>query len=350
MKIPTPRRLPSGSYFVRLRLGGEDICITRPTAKECRIDAEFIKAEHRAGKRKAPVKAGDMTLKDTVEAYVEKHKAILSPSTYRAYDIYKDSRFRAYQDKKLDDIDWQQMINDELRIVKPKTVKNGWGLVHASLDFAGYPAPKVKLAQVPVNEIPFLQPDEILPFCKAVKGARVEIAALLELHGLRMSEVRGLPWDKVDLKRDVITVCGAVVRGKDSDVAKKTNKNATSTRHVPIMIPQLHDALNAVSNKTGSVVDLPAQTMLNGVKSACKRAGVTEVGNHGLRHSFASLCYHCGISERQLMSWGGWADFAVMHKRYIRLAAADESAARDKLTEFFKNGNKMATRAQDALK
>ena len=350
MKVPEPKRLPSGSWHVRLRLGDKTIYITRTTARECKREAELIKAEHRNNKRAAPHAAGDLTLRQAVEAYIEKHRAVLSPSTYRSYDIYKKSRFRGYQDMKLAEIDYQQMINDELLSVSAKTVKNGWGLVHASLDFAGFTAPRVRLAQVPVNEIPFLQPGEIAPFCEALRGSRVEIAALLELHGLRMSEVRGLTWDHVDLKRDVITVRGALVRGKDGDVAKRTNKNTSSARTVPIMIQQLHDALDAVPSKSGRVADLPAQTLLSGVASACKRAGVTEVGNHGLRHSFASLCYHCGITERQLMSWGGWADFATMHKRYIRLAAADESTALDKMRNFFKNGDKTATGSADSAK
>ena len=34
--------------------------------------------------------------------------------------------------------------------------------------------------------------------------------------------------------------------------------------------------------------------MLTHTKAACERAGVTVVGNHGLRHSFASLGYHLG--------------------------------------------------------
>lgn len=350
MKVPEPKRLPSGSYHVRLRLGDETIYITRATARECKLEAELIKAEHRNSKRAAPPTAGELTLKQAVERYIEKHKAVLSPSTYRTYDIYKTSRFKDFQDEKLAEIDWQQMINDELLIVGAKTVKNSWGLVHAALDFAGFPAPKVKLAQVPVNEIPFLQPDEIAPFCEALRGSRIEIAALLELHGLRMSEVRGLTWDRVDLDRDVITVRGALVRGKDGDVVKKTNKNTSSSRPVPILIQQLHDALDAVPEKSGSVAQLPAQTLLYGVEAACKRAGVTEVGNHGLRHSFASLCYHCGVSERQLMSWGGWSDIATMHKRYIRLAAADESAAAEKMRAFFQNGDKTATPPADAAK
>ena len=100
--------------------------------------AALIKAEQRAGIRQISKTAREMTLKEAEEAYIVHHKAVLSPSTFRAYDIYKDKRFPGYQHKKLTDIDWQAMINEELATKSEKTVKNAWGLVHASLVHVGY--------------------------------------------------------------------------------------------------------------------------------------------------------------------------------------------------------------------
>ena len=34
MKVPAPRKLPSGSWFIQLRLGGESIPVTAATAKD----------------------------------------------------------------------------------------------------------------------------------------------------------------------------------------------------------------------------------------------------------------------------------------------------------------------------
>lgn len=246
-------------------------------------------------------------------------------------------------DKKVSDIDWQDMVNAELRTVGPKTVKNAWGLVRSSLTDRKLPAPEIKLPQVPVKEIPFLQPEEIIPFCGAIKGDMAEIAVLLELQGLRRSEVKGLDWENIDLKNKKIKIRGARVQNKDGHfVHKETNKNVTSTRTVPIMIPQLLEALTAVKNKTGPVVLISTSTMLKHTNNACRAAGVTIVGNHGLRHSFASLGYHLGLSERQLMDLGGWADYMTMHKIYIRLAEADKRAANNAVFDFFKNANENA--------
>ena len=347
MKIPEPRKLKSGSYFIQLRLNGVSVPVTASTAKECKRQAELIKAEHRSGVRTVNSTSKDITLREAEHRYIMHNKAVLSPSTFRSYEIYKNVRFAAYQNKKLPDINWQQMINDELKTKSAKTVKNAWGLVHASLAHAGYPVPSVKLAAVPVKEIPFLQPEEILPFCEAVRGRPYEIAALLELHGLRQSEARGLTWDKVDLKKQTITIQGATVRGSDGYVDKATNKNRSSSRVVPIMIPQLGNALAAVADKTGKVVKQAPQTLTDDIKRSCERAGVTVVGNHGLRHSFASLGYHLEIPERQLMEWGGWADFTTMHKIYIRLAASARSKHQAKMYGFFKkNANENANGSQ----
>lgn len=350
MKVPEPRKLPSGNWFIQLRLNGESIPITAETETECRNIAELIKAEHKVGKRAVKKTPKETTLEEAMNKYIQANKATLSPSTVRSYTIYARTRFPNYRSMKLSRIRWQQMIDDELKLASEKTVKNAWRLVTPSLKYLGYPVPSVRLAPVAVNEIPFLQPEEIQPFCEAVKGRSYEIVALLELHGLRLSEAKGLIWKNIDLKKDVITVKGSMVRGLDGDVQKPQNKNKTSTRPVPIMIPQLHNALMAVEDKTGPVVTIRGGTLLDDIKRACKRAGVTEVSNHGLRHSFASLCFFLGISNIQIQEWGGWKDSVVLNRIYIRLAASQKTENQKAFTRFFEkqNANENANGIQEA--
>ena len=339
MKLPKAKKLPSGNWFIRLRLGGESIPITAATETECKNIAALRKAEHLNGKRKVMKTPKETTLQEAMEKFISANKATLSPSTVRSYTIYAKVRFPKYRDMKLNNIEWQQMIDDELKLVSEKTVKNAWGLVVPSLKRIGYPVPSVRLSQPPITEIPFLQPEEIAPFCKEIKGKSYEIAALLELHGLRLSEVKGLTWDNVNLKKDVITVKGAMVRGLDGDVQKPQNKNRTSTRPVPIMIPQLHDALEAVPDKTGYVVTIKGGSLLEDIKRACERAGVTICSNHSLRHSFASLCFYLGIPSRQIQEWGGWKDDDVLNRIYIRLSASMKTDNQNKFSNFFKSKN-----------
>lgn len=56
MKLPEPRKLPSGNYFIQLRLGGESIPVTEPNRAACIREARAIKAEYLAGKRPKPLR------------------------------------------------------------------------------------------------------------------------------------------------------------------------------------------------------------------------------------------------------------------------------------------------------
>lgn len=342
MKEPTVKKLPSGNWHCKLQLGGECISITRRTEAECRAEARYIKAEYLAGKRaKVNKEASEKTLKELQEEFIKSRQAVMSPATVRSYISYKNHRWGAYKDKEYKRIKWQEMINAELDAVSPKTVKNAWGLVSASVKHAGLPVPDVKLAQVPIREIDFLQPEEILKFCETVKGKPYETAALLMLHGLRLSEVLGLTWGNVT--KDTIKVQGAMVRGPDGQTVKKTNKNKTSTRTVPVMMPRLSELIAAGKtdqNNDEFIVKIHPSNLLEDVKRGCREAGITETTCHGLRHSYASLMYHLGrenpaISERQVMLWGGWSNIQTMHKIYIRIAAKDETEAVKAAKSFF---------------
>ena len=339
MKVPEPRRLPSGNWFIQLRLNGESIPITAATKAECKTIAELTKSKHRAGASAIKKAPKSITLSESFDKFLKTRKATLSPSTLRSYTSYAKNRFKNYQDKQLSKINWQTMINEELEHASEKTVQNAWGLVSSSLKHVGYPVPNVSIAPAPIKEIAFLQPEEIQPFCQAVRGKPYEIASLLMLHGLRLSEVKGLDWANVDLEKDVITVSGSMVRGVGGNILKSTNKNKTSSRPVPIMIPQLHNAMISVEDKSGLVVPTHGSNLLEDVKYACRKAGVTVVTCHGLRHSFASLCYYLNIPEKQICAWGGWANTDVLHRIYIRLAASMQTENQNTFSGFFQNQN-----------
>ena len=44
MKTPKAKKLPSGSWYVRVRIDGQDVSITRPTEKEALAEAMAVKA------------------------------------------------------------------------------------------------------------------------------------------------------------------------------------------------------------------------------------------------------------------------------------------------------------------
>ncbi len=343
MKIPEPRKLKSGSYFIQLRLDGVSVPVTASTAKECRRQAELIKAEHRAGRR---VFRENMTLTQAIDAYIDKRKNTLSPSTIAGYRRIQHNRFAAYMGKRLADLtDLQKLADDEAKTVGATTLKNSIRLVQSVLKENGYPVKKISLPVRVPNTRPFLEPDQVKVLVASVKGSAAELPVLFALHSLRRSEILALDWKNIDLKNNRFTVSGAVVKDEHNVyVEKKQNKNTASTRTLPIMIPELAAALKSVpeEKRQGRVIPHSPEYIWKSVNDACEAAGLPKVGTHGLRHTFASLAYHLGLSELETMQLGGWSDSTTMHRIYTHLAQIDRLKAENKIAEFFKNANENA--------
>ena len=65
MKVPEPRRLGSGTWYIQLRLGGVSIPVSAATAPECKRQAALIKAEHAAGQKR--VTRCERTLSEAID-------------------------------------------------------------------------------------------------------------------------------------------------------------------------------------------------------------------------------------------------------------------------------------------
>lgn len=332
IKIPTPRKRGQ-KWYVDLRREG--VTVIEDTEAEAKAKAVAI----RAGFVDLKKRPSAITLEKAIDNYIEVRSNVLSPSTLVGYKSVKKNRFKGVMKCPVADIkDWQEVINAEAAICSPKTVKNAWGLIRPAIEAAGVELPKVKLPQLVPKEPVFLTPEQISVFVAAVKGTPVEIPALLGLHSLRRSEIAALDWANIDLKKRIIKVSGAVVPGENwTLVEKPTNKNSASTRTVPIMIPELYDALKAVPDKSGKVVTCYISTIYDWVNKVCNENNLPRLGVHGLRHSFASLAYHVRMSEQAAMQIGGWSDYATMRKIYTHLSTQDINAAASSMSEFYEN-------------
>lgn len=332
IKIPTPRKRGQ-KWYVDLRREG--VTVIENTEAEAKAKAVAI----RAGFVDVKKRPSAVTLEKAIDNYIEVRSNVLSPSTLVSYKSVKKNRFKGVLQCPVADIkDWQEVINAEAAICSPKTVKNAWGLIRPAIEATGVNLPKVKLPQLVPKESVFLTPEQISVFVTAVKGTPVEIPALLGLHSLRRSEIAALDWANIDLRKRIIKVSGAVVPGENwALVEKPTNKNSASTRTVPIMIPELYDALKAVPDKSGKVVTCYISTIYDWVNKVCDENDLPRLGVHGLRHSFASLAYHVRMSEQAAMQIGGWSDYATMRKIYTHLSTQDINAAANSMSKFYGN-------------
>ena len=339
MKVPKAKKLPSGNWFIHLRLGGENIPVTASTEKECIKQAQYIKAEYTAGRREKKFASPEMpTLTAAIDQYIADRANTLSPLTIRGYRIIQKNRFQRYMETPLDQLpDWQRIVNAEAVTCSPKTLKNAWGFIRSVIKSAtGVYPPNVKLPQQAPPDKPFFTPEQIKVFVRAVQGTTYEIPCLLGLCSLRASEIEALDWKDIPQNPQFIRVSGSVVLDENNNkVRKKQNKNATSTRNVPVMIPELKAALERERKPHGPVMTIHQNSLRYGIRKIAEENGLPDVGIHGLRHSFASLAYHLQIPEKIAMEIGGWADATTMHKIYTHIAKSDITRYQTAMTAFY---------------
>lgn len=339
MIVPKAKKLPSGNWFINLRLGGQNIPITESTERRCIQQAQYIKAEYLAGKRMdAAQKKSESTLTQAIDKYIASKQNILSPSTICGYRAIQKNYFQSLMSRpvsKITESVAQSAVNNERKLHAAKTISNAWRFIATVIHEETGVRIEVSLPQIIRKDIKFLDPDQIKVFTKAVAGTDVEIAALLALCSLRRSELLALQWDDVDLKAATATVRAAMVQDESHKyVLKEETKNQSSRRIVPLM-PQLVDALKNAPRTSSHVVTLSSHVVYDRINRVCKANGLPEVGVHGLRHSFASLAYSLGMSEKITMEIGGWSDDATMKKIYTHIARADRLKAENAMKNFY---------------
>lgn len=338
VRLPKVTQLPSGSYFTRVTVNGERIPITKDTEEECIAEAIALKHKVKDAEKKRSAKK--KTLSDAVTEYIESRREFRSPSTIYGYESYKRSAFQSMMAADIyttTDQQWQAAIRKEMKAGhSPKYIKNAWMLMSAAIYETTRRRPEVMLPEKEVNEKPYLDPEQIDTFVTAVKGqGQIEIAALMELSSLRRSEMLAVKPEHIDFKKGAIAVQGAKVAGEKGKLTHKMqNKNDTSRRTVPI-IPPLMEALQAADLTGEYVITLTGGWICTRINEICRENNLPEVGNHGLRHSFASLAYHLQIPEKIAMEIGGWKDAGTMHKIYTHLAKKDIAKRAQDFTNYF---------------
>lgn len=322
MKIPEPKKLPSGSWNVRIQIDGEIYSVTKPSKKECIAEAAALKARVKDARKRTR-----KTLSKAIDAYIEDRENVLSPSTIRGYRAIQRLRFQTAMPRYIEDItrdQWQRIVNLEARKCSAKTLKNAWGFISSVIQDSTGKKITVRLPQVVPHDLPYLTAEQIPIFLDAIKGDFCEIAILLGLSSLRRSEIMAVRWEDIDLSAGCIYVHGSAVLDENGKlIHREENKNTSSRRTVPFLIPQLRAAVEAADKRTEFAVTCNPNTIYNSTNRACRKVGLPEIGAHGLRRSFASLAYHLNLPEEVTMKAGGWSDIYTMRKIYTKISEKD---------------------------
>ena len=337
VRVPTPKR-KGNQWVAQVMVGGERKFIAADTEDEYYAKARAAKTGMIEIKKAAP----KLPLGTAIDKFIKDNDSVLSPSTINGYRSYRKTRFQDYMDCDVHQINFQQMINEEAKSSSPKTVINAWRLVTGSLRHAGEEVPVVNLPKRSRSDRPWLDYEQIQTFTSALRGKPYEVGALLALHGLRRSELLHLNAEDIDTEKNIIHVRGASVIGEGNKlVDKKTNKNSTSARDVHIVISRLNDL---VKDKSGKLVTTNPTTLYGLINGLCKKNGLPEVGVHGLRHSYISLCFHLGWDMKTVMREGGYSNLQTVNDVYRHLAAQDANADIAQMIDFFSQSGQKSSK------
>lgn len=334
--VPKPVQLPSGKWRIQLRREGISIVYNTPEdcIKEAKRRRKQWLEDEAAGRHEPPPQV--VTLGDVVDNYISAKSKTLSASTISSYQSIRDFAFKQHMDDDVMELKPQEIINDEIELKRSaKSIYNAWGLCSSALKYAGVSFSPPTLPRIVRKERNWLDYKQIQTFLTAVYGQPCELGALLALHSLRRSEIFGLRVKDYDQKKQIIHIRGAMLSTIQSGwVRSELNKNDTSRRDVPIIIPRLAELLRHIDRRNEYIIGTSQKNLYREINLICKDAGLPEPGLHGLRHSFASLAYHLGWKKLSTQQIGGWKNSKVLDEIYTH--NADLETDLETMREYFR--------------
>lgn len=252
--MATAKELPSGSWRIRVydKETRKYISFTSDLkGKAGKNEAEFLAKEWQVGKKQKQFqKISDKTLYLCVEEYIQSKENVLSPSSIRGYYIILRNALGDFGHKKISTItekDLQFWVNENTAEYSPKSVKNQYGLItaslrqnHVHLDFNSIRLPRREKSErlIPTEE-------EISKILHLVENTSIELAVTIAVTlGLRQSEIAALKWS--DYNGNTLKIHSAKVPDKNNQlVLKNTTKSEASTREIEVGLLLKHRLDNA---------------------------------------------------------------------------------------------------------
>jgi integrase len=305
-----PRRLPSGSWNVRITIKGQTYSFTDPDKKTVmRLASEF--ADKQRDKVRNP------TLAQACEDFITEREKTLSPSTLRSYrGIVKKitERNPAIMQKKVIALTDMDILN----IVRPlRTVKTKRNYLNF-LQVATGKKYDINLSGKASHEIAVPTDLEVMGLLAIFGDTEMEIPVMLgAFGGLRRGEICALTMQDID--GDYVHITKSMVKAPDRSWVIKSPKTPKSVRRV--LLP--HFVVERIQ-KQGYVTHLLPCNISDRFWKTQLRLGIERpYCFHSLRHYSASYLHSIGIPDAYIMERGGWSTPHVMQKVY-RHALADK--------------------------
>ena len=336
------KQLPSGSWRVQVFDGIDArgkrkyISFTADTAKE----AELLALEYQLKKKRLD-KPENITVGEAIDRYIESKDAVLSPTTIKNYISIRKNYLGNIINLKLNKITpelIQREINKESKIHSAKTVYNIHGLLSATLKL--YYPDMVLRTTLPKKEKIIMQipnDDDIRVLMTETYNTEMELPILLSVSlGLRRSEICGLLWEDVDLKKRTITIRQAKVTGIDTEYIIKTPKSYAGNRTLTIS-QVLYNALEKQVDKNGFVIKLTPQAITKRFLRLFSKLNIKNFRFHDLRHFNASVMLMLRIPDKYAMKRGGWATEYTMKNVYQHTFETETNEYENQVNNYMDN-------------
>lgn len=318
-------------WWGRWSVDGKQVRVSSHTSDE-KLAKQYLSQKYSESFREEQL--GELPRKtwtQATERYLEEHEHLRTYSSYERYSKWWTEVFKKNKLSWLDDLtpDVIKKIRDE-EYNRPKQRgggKRGPADVNRKIAYlravmnAVYEeyrwfgdkasAPLYRFIPGEVERLRFLKPDEVLRLVNVLPEPYGSAARFAVATGLRRSNVLGLRWSDVDLGSRTVTIQGEVMKNGQTlriplnELGVETLR-AQMGKSKDLVFPRMDgDQVNEIPSKVW--------------KAAIKKAGLTNVRWHDLRHTWASLARQNGVPTEVLQELGGWRD-ARMVMRYSHLS------------------------------
>ena len=199
------------------------------------------------------------------------------------------------------------------------------------------PAKGIRLPPSRRREPPFIEPLHFQELLAAVAEPARTMVLLAMMTSMRIEEILGLRWGRVDLENGVLRVVETYYRGQFSAV-----KSRRSERRIPLS-PIIHTALRQRRGLVnGGPADLVFATRSGKALSdgnllkqliypACDRLGIPRLGWHALRHLHSTLLSQLGVPVAVAQAQLGHADPRITLSIYTHVIPGAQRQAVEQL-------------------
>ena len=317
-----PRKLKSGTWFIQAQVNGQRRSFSAPSRAEVIRKATEYKL--------TTIDAPSASLGALVDQYIDVKRNVLSPTTIKRYELTRRKELERLMSVPVRELT-SDRVQAEINILaadhSPKTVRNAYGLIRATLAlYAPEITLKVTLPQKKTVEYEVPTTEQVYKLIGHA-GKSLKIAIMLAAFcGLRRGEIAALRAE--DVKGNMIHVKNATVLSNGKQV-EKTPKTFTSDRYVPAP-----DVLIALLPKRGKVCPLSLNSITHRFLELRDKLGY-RCRFHDLRHYYASALHAIGIKDQYIMKFGGWKSDSILKSVYRGTLDDFETAAADQATAYF---------------